>query len=258
MRRRSHTALTVQQLIEQAREAPLGWPWKSTRLERSSVAEYRQRPASPSPSIAELYHENSKLFPQLLPELAIAQVDPSQFRRAVVERQSAVARASGAAEIQLDARLRGVFSAVARAAGPELFYAIELRLVADRLLAIHDPLADVLQVVKRLSPPELGRLWRSLQLLEPARAGPAPGILAFIHGRFARNEILLGRRGYRRTLIEAGQVAHELAAQATRAGLVAVPIYEFIDRDLDAVLEADGTEEGTLIAFELGETTDVG
>ena len=48
-----------------------------------------------------------------------------------------------------------------------------------------------------------------------------------------------------------------LLAEARRLGLAAVPIFEFTDRDADAVMEADGIEEGTLVALAIGEADDV-
>src|SRR5262249_61608901 len=83
---------------------------------------------------------------------------------------------------------------------------------------------------------------------------PLPeGPMLFLIGCFARNDVLFGPRGYRRTLLEAGQVTTGLLAEAGRLGLDAVPIFEFTDRDLDAVIEADGIEEGTLVALAIGE-----
>jgi hypothetical protein len=58
-------------------------------------------------------------------------------------------------------------------------------------------------------------------------------------------------------LLEAGQVTAGLLAEARRLGLAAVPIFEFTDRDADAVMEADGIEEGTLVALAIGEADDV-
>ncbi len=52
-------------------------------------------------------------------------------------------------------------------------------------------------------------------------------------------------------------MTQEVLRQARRLDLAARPLYEFIDRDLDAVLEVDGIEEGTLIAIELGGSADV-
>src|SRR2546422_7532087 len=78
-----------------------------------------------------------------------------------------------------------------------------------------------------------------------------------ILGSFARNDVLLGPRGYRRTLLETGRLVQEIVHQAKRLGLTVRPLYEFTDRDVDTVMEADGIEQSTLMAFEFGGTTNV-
>ena len=96
----------------------------------------------------------------------------------------------------------------------------------------------------------------ALRLTISADALPE-GPMLFLIGCFARNDVLFGARGYRRTVLEAGQVTAGLLAEAERLGLDTVPIFEFTDRDLDAVMEADGIEEGALVAIAIGEAEDV-
>ena len=81
--------------------------------------------------------------------------------------------------------------------------------------------------------------------------------MLLVLGSFARNDILFGPRGYRRTLVEAGRMAEEVVANADRSGISRRVIYEFIDRELDSVMEADGVEQGTLIVIELDGATHV-
>ena len=74
---------------------------------------------------------------------------------------------------------------------------------------------------------------------------------------FARNDVLFGPRGYRRTLMETGRLAEKFAQEAAQRNLTARPIYEFVDRDVDRVIYADGVELGALIAFDMeGATID--
>ena len=80
MKRRTQLTITPQRLFNEALNTPLQWPWKTVRLERNSLQDYRQRPSTAHFSVAELYHENSKLFPQMLPELAVACVEGDEFR----------------------------------------------------------------------------------------------------------------------------------------------------------------------------------
>jgi hypothetical protein len=120
-------------------------------------------------------------------------------------------------------------------------------------MAIHEPLSDVLQVVKQLSDDELEMVQRAVRLTTAPTTPPHTGPHLFITGSFARNEIFLGQRGYRQTLLEAGQITQAIINSAMLLGLTARPIFEFDDRDLDLALEIDGVEESTLVAFEMKE-----
>ncbi|HEX2211376.1 MAG TPA: hypothetical protein VHG93_27070, partial [Longimicrobium sp.] len=68
----------------------------------------------------------------------------------------------------------------------------------------------------------------------------------------ARGEALLGSRGYRRTVLDAGRVAAGLEAAAGQAAVPVHAAYEFHDREVDRLLEIDGTELGTLALFTVG------
>ena len=135
---------------------------------------------------------------------------------------------------------------------PELLYAVELRVVVDNVLATYEPKTDTLRVVKRLAPEDVISLRNALQLTKSLEI-LAHGPMLFLVGCFARNDILFGPRGYRRTLLEAGEVTACVMSEAKRIHLNAEPIFEFTDRDVDNVMEADGVEEGTVAAFGLGE-----
>ena len=52
-------------------------------------------------------------------------------------------------------------------------------------------------------------------------------------------------------------MAEAVVANADRSGISRRVIYEFIDRELDSVMEADGVEQGTLIVIELDGATHV-
>lgn len=252
LKRRTETPLRPQQLFDQMLTAPLHWPWKTVRLERNSALDYRQRSMSARISVAELYHENSKLFPQMLSELTVSLTQADEFRGEFIQRRAFVVQASGTMDLELDQRWRDLLTSVAEATEFVLFYAVELRLVVGELLAIHEPVSDTLQIVKQLSTGDLDMLRQALRLMDNSE-GPFPsGPLLLILGSFARNDVLFGPRGYRRTLLEAGRLAQEVVRQIERLGLEARPLYEFIDRDVDAVIEADGIEQSTLMAFELG------
>lgn len=252
MKRRTDTPISAQELFDELLNPPLQWPWKSVRLERNSLLDYQQRSTSTNVSVAELYHENSKLFPQMVSEVTVVRVQAEELRREFIHRRATIGHANSDSDLNLDLRWRKLLTAVTQAAALELFYAIELRVVANGLLAVLEPVLDSLQVVKQLSASDLDLLRHALRLMNGPKEPLHDGPLVFILGSFARNDVLFGPRGYRRTLLEAGQVAQVVLQQAGHLGLSVQPLYEFTDRDVDAVVEADGTEEGILMAFELG------
>jgi hypothetical protein len=227
-------------------------------LERNSALDYSQRSLSARVSVAELYHENSKLFPQMLSELTVSLTQADEFRSEFLQRRALVAQASGTMDLELDQQWRDLLTCVAGATELSLFYAVELRLVVGELLAAHEPVSDTLQVIKQLSTRDLNMLRQALGLMAPSDALISSGPLLLILGSFARNDVLFGLRGYRRTLLEAGRLAQEVVRQTEQLDLVARPLYEFIDRDVDTVMEADGIEQSTLMAFGLGGTQNVG
>jgi hypothetical protein len=242
---------------------PTFWPGRTVIAEPDSIVAYRQRPSSGQLSAAELYHENSKLFPARVSELAVSNLEPAVIRHEFLRRRAIVVAADGGAEIHPGtARWRAVLSRLATTADPELFYAIEVRAVANGRVGAHEPIRDALQTVKLLDAKEQSRLHDALRLLpataarsqDPAFAKPWLLLIAW----FSRNEILFGTRGYRRTLLEAGRLTEEIFRLAHEAGLETQPVSEFADRDVDAVMEADGIEQATLMAIEITEAPDAG
>jgi hypothetical protein len=249
-KRRSDTLLNSEKFFREVFLAPLDWPGRTIHLEKNSTHEYRHRSLSPKISMAELYHENSKLFPEMLHTLTASELNPYEFRQEFIRRRSNTVRNAGTSMLDLDLSWRGLLSQVAKTSLSE-FYAIELCVVSADMMAIHEPLSDILQVVKQLSIGDLESIHRAVRLTSPFNIPPHTGPYLFIVGNFARNEIFLGQRGYRHTLLEAGQIAQAVMSSATHLGLTLWPIYEFADRDLDMALDIDGVEESTLIAFEL-------
>jgi hypothetical protein len=130
-------------------------------------------------------------------------------------------------------------------------YAVEITVVEDGIVAFHEPVTRSLQIIKQLSGPDQDSLQRAVRLVAPPNLPPFNGIYLFVTGNFPRNEILFGTRGYRKTLIEAGQLVETVMSKATQLGLVTWPIYDFADRLLDSALEFDGTEQSVLVAFEI-------
>src|SRR5262249_11377990 len=155
-------------------------------------------------------HENSKLFPQMLEELTLVRLNAEEFRREFLRRRRPAVQSGGALTLALEPCWRELLTAIAQSIDLQLFYAVELRVVADEMLAVYEPPSEVLEVIKRLSFGERSLLREALRLMTAPDEAPHNGPLLFILGCFSRNEVLLGRRGYRRTLLEAGRVTQEI------------------------------------------------
>jgi hypothetical protein len=251
VKRRTNSKLVPQQFFDEVLLSPLLWPGKTIRLERDSLVDFRQRPMSPHVSISELFHENSKLFPHMLSELAAKFLQVEVIRRDFVERRAVVVGAAGTVEFELGKRYRDLLTGVTRSIPSELFYAIDLRVVSGKLLAAYEPVLNTFQVVKELSSGDLEALKHAPYLLSPTDTAALGGPMLLLLGSFARNEILFGPRGYRRTLLEAGRVAEAVITNADSQRIKARTLYEFADRELDVVMDADGLEQGTVMIVEL-------
>jgi hypothetical protein len=241
------TTSTPQEFFESVIYASLPWPWKTTWLERDSARDLTARPASAQVAIAELYHENSKLFPQTMSDLTSTRVDVADVRRLFVRRRAAAL--AEAAEQPVPSPVRDLFTSIAQSVEPDLFYAIELRLALRGVLVLHEPAGDTLIACKLLTEHDFRILEAALA---PSRTEARWEAIVFVLASFARNELLFGSRGYRHTLIEAGRVIQEVLDQGNRRGVAVTVLSDFFDRDVDALLEADGVEEGVLAVLELG------
>jgi hypothetical protein len=72
MRELVERSRTPKDLYEELLLSPIEWPLKTTRIQKHSVSDYRQRSLSPNVSVAELYHVNSKYFPSMASEVGAA------------------------------------------------------------------------------------------------------------------------------------------------------------------------------------------
>lgn len=242
MKSRHRRTLDAQRIFDRVNYSSMDWPLKTIRLEPDSVEDYNQRTVSPRISVAELYHENSKLFGGMLERLVATHLDPDDVRREFLRRrQASVAGAAG--HEHLDRRIGPLMTAVRDNCPAELFYAIELRVSEHGSLSWHEPLSDAcfrLRALTREQQRQLGS--GAIAHASPPHEGPTIVVV----GNLARNDLLYGARGYRRTLLEAGQVAGVVVRQAMQQGCAARACFEFFDRLVDACLECDGTEESAL------------
>lgn len=238
--------MSTREVFEAISYSRLNWPGKTTPLGRDTLEDYLQRPGSASVSIAELYHENSKLHRSNAATLLAARTDADQFRHETLQRAASARRVSNRPSVvSIPEKLAAVLRAAKLATGLELFYAVELRLLLTDWLLLWDPSDEAFTVLKQLSEDDLAMLDAALDVIG-ARSGRQAGSLLFILGWFARNDLLLGARGYRRTLLDAGRALQALASEANALSLGTEVLTEFTDVDIDRVVEADGVEEGTV------------
>jgi hypothetical protein len=237
--------ISVQKVLEELRYSALHWPGKTVRLRGNTVQDYLNRPASHSISIAELFHENSNLHPSNVGELLASCTDIGAFKRRVLEEEHRCAVRSRNPPVAVPGALGTLLSALKSQADPSLFYAIEVRvLLEDRLLSWDAPSA-MFPSSTEVGGSENASLQRAIRLLAPGLDSRFEAVV-FVIGWFARNDILFGPRGYRRTLFEAGSLTQELLRCAATLNVKAAAITEFIDVDLNAVLDLDGVEEGVV------------
>ncbi len=244
-KRRSEPVLTSEHVLQAALFHSVDWPWKTTRYERESLVDYLQRPFSSAVPVTELCHESTKLVPERVGELTASRLDVPSFRFDYIRRRAIAVAKSGPAPIHIDERVRAVVQGLYTTSSPELYYAIELRSVVDATVYSHEPMAGTMHLLKQLSAEEQASLERALAVM-PSAPAIRPVAYLFVVGSFGRNELLFGNRGHRRTLLEAGQVTQAVIGACRLVGQRVLPIYDFTDREVDAVLEADGIEEGTL------------
>lgn len=258
VQRRSEGRSAPQKFLDEVRYFALDWPGKTVSLERRSLDDYCQRSVSGRLSVAEFYHENSKLFREMLPELAATRTDTNGVKLEFLRRRSASVNAALHSISSLPATYRELLSSVSKSIDPALHYSMEMRMLADGVLAVHEPLLDTLYAIKRVTPMELDALAEALEPIEGPKVPWKREPVLFVVGSFAHNDLLYGQRGYRRTLLEIGRVTDRLLQEAERLGLKVKLRLEFMDRAIDALLEADGIEEGVVAALEFGQTSDAG
>jgi len=251
--RRTRTFLSASDFLKEAGRLSLEWPGKTVRVERDSLRDHWQRPVSHQPSIAELYHENSKLFEAVAGELLASRMDVDGLRRTVVEQRSQAMRERGGTSFELPFPIGKLLDDACDGLEPVLF-AVEIRVLIGASLAIFDPVSKTASAAKVLAPAELSAVDTSLALMGTAPSSAADRWLLFVTASFARNHMLYGPRGYRRTLLEAGQVCQRVLDRIATSGLEASVWFEFADRTIDAAVEADGIEEGTIAVIEARRT----
>jgi hypothetical protein len=248
-RRRTLLPLTADDFLAEVRQLTVDWPGKTVRIERNSMRDHWQLPASSQPAIAELYHENSKLFGGMVEDLAASRTDVETLRSVVTTQRSRAMHEGGWPVVELPARLRQALATMLDGVPQPLLFAFDLRVVADGVLAVYDPIRKTAYGVKKVTPSELAAGRDALALLGP-NASVDAGAMLFLVASFARNQMLFGPRGYRRTLVEAGRLVEQML-QGAAAACDCKLWLEYADRRIDDLAEADGVEEATVAVIEM-------
>jgi hypothetical protein len=184
----------------------------------------------------------------MLEDLAATRTDADGVRREFLRRRQGWVADLPRADA--DPPVGHLLRTVTDACAPELFYAVELRVFDGQRILFHEPLSNLCYVLKDLGAEERLQLRAAVEVpgMEPP---PSTGPFLLLVGSLARNDLLYGARGYRRTLLEAGRVTQAAVRAAMEGGIAVRVRSEFFDRVVDAVLESDGTEESTLVIIDV-------
>ena len=129
----------------------------------------------------------------------------------------------------------------------ELYVAAPVVEGLESALFHYDPLRHVLERIRAVDP------HRELEPLTPLPENlRGCAVLVLITAMFWRSRFKYGARAYRFTLIEAGHLAQNLLLAATALQLAVLPIGGFYDRNVDALVGADGLNEAALYLLPVG------
>ena len=251
-RPRSHRPGSADEFLAEVRDLTIDWPGKTVRLERDSLDDHWQLPVSPQPAIAELYHENSKLYPGIAASLAAGRTDVHGLKTSVTAKRSVALAVPGWRVVEPPPAIRRAAEAVLADLPASILYAFETRLLWSETLAIFDPVRKAAYSLKSVTPKELEATAEALGLLGERPARKPGSALLFLVASFARNQMLYGARGYRRTLLEGGRIVEHMLGRAAASGVAGRVWLEFTDRLIDELVEADGIEESTIAVIEIG------
>lgn len=219
-------------------------------LRRDPYLDYRLRFAQSSPSVAELFHENSKLGRHILPATRIDEEKMQEIRnwytstayRPDVEDFVDIEAVYVQLEQLEDGRL--IEMVVRKAASEDLLFSLNLLFLLDGQLFLLPPTGSHAYKVKRFTPSDLQRLWAAVL---PEDGVPTDGTpILMIVGCPWRYMLLTGARGYRHMLVDAGRLIERMYTFATLS-LTRLEVFrDFYDREVDSLLDLDGVEKSTL------------
>ena len=222
---------------------------------RTAPSDYRRRFDGGNLHVAELFQENTKLSPHttLHDRGDAAALDHARawylstaYR---VEDDDLAAGQADTVRPQVDTlppSLAGILAPFAQAGRlSSLLYGLDLLVLHEQWLLRVVPRAGFLWRDRRLAGDDERRIRESIVAAERV---PRTGPLLFVAAAPWRYMMFLGPRGYRRMLLDAGELLGRLRDVAADAAVEAAVFPDFYDRRVDDALLLDGVER-TVVAI---------
>ena len=227
----------------------------TVELLRTAPAEYRRRFDRGNPHIAELFQENTKLSPHTMHhdlDDTAALHRAREWYLSTAYRVRADVLVAGKADAMrlpvaaLPPCIAGVLRPFTQEGGPaSLLYGLDLFALHDRALLRMVPRTGFLWRDRRVDDGDDARIRASIV---PAGRAPRTGPLLFVVAAPWRYMMFLGPRGYRRLLLDAGELLGRLRDAAADAAVEAAVFVDFYDGQVNDVLLLDGAER-TVVAI---------
>jgi hypothetical protein len=184
-------------------------------------------------------------------ELLASRTDVAQLRDVVTAQRSQALHDGSWPPVELPRQVGAMLDKALEGLPGSALFAFDLRIAVGTTLAVFDPVRKAAYGLKTIAPAELGAVHDALALIDRKSAPSLDGILLFLVASFARNQMLYGPRGYRRTLIEGGRLIEHMLSRAAASGYASNVWLEFADRHIDDFVEADGIEEATIAVLDM-------
>ena len=222
---------------------------------RTAPSDYRRRFDGGSPHVAELFQENTKLSPHTTHHDrgdAAALDHARAWYLSTAYRVADDDLAAGQADTvrppvdTLPPSLAGILAPFAQAGRlSSLLYGLDLLVLHEQWVLRVVPRAGFLWRDRRLAGDDEPRIRESIVAAERV---PHMGPLLFVAAAPWRYMMFLGPRGYRRMLLDAGELLGRLRDVAADAAVEAAVFPDFYDRRVDDALLLDGVER-TIVAI---------
>ena len=152
-------------------------------------------------------------------ELLASRTDVAQLRDVVTAQRSQALHDGSWPPVELPRQVGAMLDKALEGLPGSALFAFDLRIAVGTTLAVFDPLRKAAYGLKTIAPAELAAISDALALIDRKSAPSPDAILLFLVASFARNQMLYGPRGYRRTLIEGVRLVERALSRATASAL---------------------------------------